>query len=104
MILTFIDLFGLFILFLFIDRRFSIQPACGDLQSQVLKCYRENAGKTLTCSSIASAYMQCVDDAKKVQVNLNTSYQASLIIIKFPHIQYLVPFNHFNVFLVYRIN
>lgn len=76
----------LFFIYLFIDRRFSIQPVCGDLQSQVLKCYRENTGKTLTCSSIASAYMQCVDDAKKVRVNLNSSYHASLVIVKFPHI------------------
>ncbi|XP_026167453.1 vegetative cell wall protein gp1-like isoform X2 [Mastacembelus armatus] len=45
--------------------RFSVQPVCGDLQSQVLKCYKENTGKTLCCSRIASAYMQCVDNAKK---------------------------------------
>lgn len=45
--------------------RFNIQPVCGDLQSQILKCYQESAGKTLSCSSIASAYMQCVDNAKK---------------------------------------
>ncbi|AWP08186.1 putative proline-rich extensin-like protein EPR1 [Scophthalmus maximus] len=45
--------------------RFSVQPVCGDLQSQILKCYKENTGKTLSCSGIASAYMQCVDNAKK---------------------------------------
>lgn len=45
--------------------RFDIQPVCGDLQSQILKCYKENTGKTLSCSSIASAYMKCVDNAKK---------------------------------------
>ncbi|KAM6937895.1 MICOS complex subunit MIC19-like [Xenentodon cancila] len=45
--------------------RFNIQPVCGDLQDQILKCYKENTGKTLTCSGIASAYMQCVDNAKK---------------------------------------
>ncbi|TMS05323.1 hypothetical protein E3U43_004573 [Larimichthys crocea] len=45
--------------------RFNIQPVCSDLQSQILKCYKENTGKTLSCSSIASAYMQCVDNAKK---------------------------------------
>ncbi|KAF7224074.1 transcript variant X1 [Nothobranchius furzeri] len=49
--------------------RFNVQPVCGDLQDQILKCYKENPGKTLTCSRIASAYMQCVDNAKKVQVN-----------------------------------
>lgn len=50
-------------------RRFRFQPVCGDLQSQILKCYRQNAGKTLDCSSVASAYMQCVDHAKKVPRN-----------------------------------
>uniref|UniRef100_A0A8C6T261 Coiled-coil-helix-coiled-coil-helix domain containing 3 n=1 Tax=Neogobius melanostomus TaxID=47308 RepID=A0A8C6T261_9GOBI len=44
--------------------RFNIQPVCGDLQSQILKCYQENPGKTLSCSAIASAYMQCVNKAK----------------------------------------
>lgn len=45
--------------------RLNIQPVCGDLQSQILKCYKDNTGKTLSCSGIASAYMQCVDNAKK---------------------------------------
>uniref|UniRef100_A0AAV2KY41 Uncharacterized protein n=1 Tax=Knipowitschia caucasica TaxID=637954 RepID=A0AAV2KY41_KNICA len=45
-------------------QRFNIQPVCGDLQSQILKCYQENPGKSLSCSSIASAYMQCVNKAK----------------------------------------
>uniref|UniRef100_UPI003AAC385E coiled-coil-helix-coiled-coil-helix domain containing 3b n=1 Tax=Centroberyx gerrardi TaxID=166262 RepID=UPI003AAC385E len=45
--------------------RFDIKPVCGDLQSQILKCFRENTGKTLSCSAIASAYMQCVDNAKQ---------------------------------------
>ncbi|KAM9375778.1 coiled-coil-helix-coiled-coil-helix domain containing 3b isoform 2-T2 [Pholidichthys leucotaenia] len=45
--------------------RFNVQPVCGDLQSQILRCYKENTGKTLTCSGIASAYMECVDNAKK---------------------------------------
>ncbi|XP_023206225.1 MICOS complex subunit Mic25-like isoform X3 [Xiphophorus maculatus] len=45
--------------------RFNIQPLCGDLQGQILKCYKENPGRTLTCSGIASAYVQCVDNAKK---------------------------------------
>lgn len=44
--------------------RFNIQPVCGDLQSQILKCYQENPGKTLSCSGIASAYLQCVNKAK----------------------------------------
>ncbi|XP_077601151.1 uncharacterized protein LOC144215849 isoform X2 [Stigmatopora nigra] len=47
--------------------RFNIQPVCGDMQSQVMKCYQENPGKSLSCSRIASAYMQCVEQAKKSQ-------------------------------------
>lgn len=51
-------------------RRVNIQPLCGELQSQILKCYKENTGKTLSCSGIASAYMQCVDNAKKVRLKI----------------------------------
>ncbi|XP_047660062.1 coiled-coil-helix-coiled-coil-helix domain containing 3a isoform X1 [Tachysurus fulvidraco] len=46
-------------------RRYEISPVCADLQEQILKCYRENAGKTLLCSNIASLYMQCVNSAKQ---------------------------------------
>lgn len=45
-----------------------MSPVCADLQSQILNCYKENAGKTLLCSSLASLYMQCVNDAKQVRV------------------------------------
>ncbi|KAK3517459.1 hypothetical protein QTP70_012396 [Hemibagrus guttatus] len=45
--------------------RYEISPVCADLQDQILKCYRESAGKTLLCSNIASLYMQCVDSAKQ---------------------------------------
>uniref|UniRef100_A0A673JR49 Coiled-coil-helix-coiled-coil-helix domain containing 3a n=1 Tax=Sinocyclocheilus rhinocerous TaxID=307959 RepID=A0A673JR49_9TELE len=38
-------------------KRYEISPVCTDLQGQILKCYRENAGKTLLCSNIASLYM-----------------------------------------------
>lgn len=46
-------------------KRYEISPVCTDLQGQILKCYRENAGKTLLCSNIASQYMQCVNSAKQ---------------------------------------
>ncbi|XP_058629582.1 coiled-coil-helix-coiled-coil-helix domain containing 3a isoform X5 [Onychostoma macrolepis] len=46
-------------------KRYEISPVCTDLQGQILKCYRENAGKTLLCSNIASLYMQCVNSAKQ---------------------------------------
>uniref|UniRef100_A0A672NLH2 MICOS complex subunit MIC19-like n=1 Tax=Sinocyclocheilus grahami TaxID=75366 RepID=A0A672NLH2_SINGR len=46
-------------------KRYEISPVCTDLQGQILNCYRENAGKTLLCSNIASRYMQCVNSAKQ---------------------------------------
>ncbi|KAK6317824.1 hypothetical protein J4Q44_G00111150 [Coregonus suidteri] len=45
-------------------KRVDIKPVCGDLQSRILKCYRENTGQTLACSGIANLYMQCVDNHK----------------------------------------
>uniref|UniRef100_A0A672LJN4 MICOS complex subunit MIC19-like n=1 Tax=Sinocyclocheilus grahami TaxID=75366 RepID=A0A672LJN4_SINGR len=51
-------------------KRYEISPVCTDLQGQILKCYRENAGKTLLCSNIASLYMQCVNNAKQVNICL----------------------------------
>lgn len=45
-----------------------MQPVCADLQGQILACYRENVGKTLNCSNIATLYLQCVNDAKQVPV------------------------------------
>uniref|UniRef100_A0A3B1KFX5 Coiled-coil-helix-coiled-coil-helix domain containing 3a n=1 Tax=Astyanax mexicanus TaxID=7994 RepID=A0A3B1KFX5_ASTMX len=45
-------------------KRYEISPVCTDLQGQILKCYRENTGKTLLCSNIASQYLQCVNSAK----------------------------------------
>ncbi|XP_060759421.1 coiled-coil-helix-coiled-coil-helix domain containing 3a [Neoarius graeffei] len=46
-------------------RRYEISPVCAELQGHVLQCYRENAGKTLQCSSLASLYLQCVNSAKQ---------------------------------------
>lgn len=46
-------------------RRYEVSPVCTDLQGQILRCYRENAGKTLHCSNIAALYLQCVNNAKQ---------------------------------------
>ncbi|KAG9342604.1 hypothetical protein JZ751_016039 [Albula glossodonta] len=46
-------------------RRHMANPVCADLQAQILKCYRENPGQTLSCSRLASLYLQCVSDAKQ---------------------------------------
>uniref|UniRef100_A0A8C7K8H0 Coiled-coil-helix-coiled-coil-helix domain containing 3a n=1 Tax=Oncorhynchus kisutch TaxID=8019 RepID=A0A8C7K8H0_ONCKI len=47
-------------------KRFEVSPVCADLQGQILKCYQEHSGKTLLCSTIASRYLQCVNQAKQV--------------------------------------
>ncbi|XP_045556020.1 MICOS complex subunit MIC19 isoform X3 [Salmo salar] len=46
-------------------KRFEASPLCADLQGQILKCYQEHSGKTLLCSTIASRYLQCVNQAKQ---------------------------------------
>ncbi|MEQ2220502.1 hypothetical protein ILYODFUR_006164 [Ilyodon furcidens] len=46
--------------------RYEVYPVCGDLQGQILGCYKDNAGKTLNCSNIAALYLQCVNNAKQV--------------------------------------
>ncbi|KAM4523964.1 coiled-coil-helix-coiled-coil-helix domain containing 3a isoform 2-T2 [Fundulus diaphanus] len=46
-------------------KRYEVHPVCGDLQGQILGCYKDNAGKTLNCSNIAALYLQCVNNAKQ---------------------------------------
>ncbi|XP_064795325.1 MICOS complex subunit MIC19-like isoform X2 [Oncorhynchus masou masou] len=46
-------------------KRFEVRPVCADLQGHILKCYQEHSGKTLLCSTIASRYLQCVNQAKQ---------------------------------------
>ncbi|XP_026881358.1 coiled-coil-helix-coiled-coil-helix domain containing 3a isoform X2 [Electrophorus electricus] len=46
-------------------KRYEVSAVCADLQDQIMKCYRENVGKTLLCSRLASLYLQCVSDAKQ---------------------------------------
>ncbi|XP_037616606.1 coiled-coil-helix-coiled-coil-helix domain containing 3a isoform X5 [Sebastes umbrosus] len=46
-------------------KRYEAYPVCADLQGQILACYKENVGKTLNCSNIATLYLQCVNNAKQ---------------------------------------
>ncbi|KAF4081280.1 hypothetical protein AMELA_G00159690 [Ameiurus melas] len=46
-------------------KRYQIKPVCSELQSEILKCYLQNTGQTLTCSNIASQYVKCVNNAKQ---------------------------------------
>ncbi|CAL8386492.1 unnamed protein product, partial [Gadus morhua 'NCC'] len=46
-------------------RRYETHPVCAELQGEILKCYQENAGKTLQCSGIAARYLECVDGSKQ---------------------------------------
>ncbi|XP_061074146.1 MICOS complex subunit Mic19-like [Conger conger] len=46
-------------------RQYQTNPVCADLQREIVKCYGENAGQTLSCSRIASLYLQCVSDAQQ---------------------------------------
>lgn len=46
-------------------KRYEAYPVCADLQGQILACYKENVGKTLNCSNIATLYLQCVNNTKQ---------------------------------------
>ncbi|KAK1790322.1 hypothetical protein P4O66_014236, partial [Electrophorus voltai] len=54
-------------------KRYEVSAVCADLQDQIMKCYRENVGKTLLCSRLASLYLQCVSDAKQVGTGTRSS-------------------------------
>ncbi|XP_008572656.1 PREDICTED: coiled-coil-helix-coiled-coil-helix domain-containing protein 3, mitochondrial isoform X2 [Galeopterus variegatus] len=46
-------------------KRYESHPVCADLQAKILQCYRQNTHQTLSCSALASQYMQCVNQAKQ---------------------------------------
>ncbi|KAK9975910.1 hypothetical protein ABG768_021137 [Culter alburnus] len=62
-------------------KRYEISPVCTDLQGEILKCYRENAGKTLMCSNIASLYLQCVNNAKQCSLTFRLATGATKFIL-----------------------
>uniref|UniRef100_A0A8C3V7Q1 MICOS complex subunit MIC25 n=1 Tax=Catharus ustulatus TaxID=91951 RepID=A0A8C3V7Q1_CATUS len=41
-------------------------PVCVNLQSEILKCFRENKSAVLNCSELAKEYQRCVSAAQKV--------------------------------------
>uniref|UniRef100_A0A8C5JR96 Coiled-coil-helix-coiled-coil-helix domain containing 3 n=1 Tax=Junco hyemalis TaxID=40217 RepID=A0A8C5JR96_JUNHY len=47
-------------------KRYESHPICGELQDKILQCYREHAQETLSCSALASQYLNCVNHAKQV--------------------------------------
>lgn len=51
-----------------------MKPVCSELHSEILKCYLQNTGQTLTCSSIASQYVRCVNNAKQVQYGVTLCF------------------------------
>ncbi|XP_053572366.1 MICOS complex subunit MIC19 [Bombina bombina] len=46
-------------------KRYEAYPICADLQSKILQCYQQNPQQTLSCSALASQYLQCVNIAKQ---------------------------------------
>ncbi|XP_072257949.1 MICOS complex subunit MIC19 isoform X3 [Pyxicephalus adspersus] len=46
-------------------KRYESHPVCADLQAKILQCYQQNPQQTLSCSALASQYMQCVNTAKQ---------------------------------------
>ncbi|XP_039932661.1 MICOS complex subunit MIC25 isoform X2 [Hirundo rustica] len=46
-------------------KRRNADPICANLQSEILKCYRENSRQVLNCSELAKEYQRCVSAAQK---------------------------------------
>ncbi|KAM4768674.1 MICOS complex subunit MIC25 isoform 1-T1 [Cyanocitta cristata] len=46
-------------------KRRNTDPVCANLQSEILKCYRENKREALKCSELAKEYQRCVNAAQK---------------------------------------
>ncbi|XP_073508583.1 MICOS complex subunit MIC19 isoform X2 [Phyllobates terribilis] len=46
-------------------KRYESHPICADLQAKILQCYQQNPQQTLSCSVLASQYLQCVNSAKQ---------------------------------------
>ncbi|XP_056429157.1 MICOS complex subunit MIC19 [Hyla sarda] len=46
-------------------KRYESHPICADLQTQILQCYQQNPKQTLSCSALASKYLECVNSAKQ---------------------------------------
>ncbi|XP_014107027.1 PREDICTED: MICOS complex subunit MIC25 isoform X2 [Pseudopodoces humilis] len=46
-------------------KRRNADPVCSNLQSEILKCYRENKHEVLKCSELAKEYQRCVSAAQK---------------------------------------
>ncbi|XP_044524517.1 MICOS complex subunit MIC25 isoform X1 [Gracilinanus agilis] len=42
-----------------------VDPVCSGLQSQILRCYRDNLQEVLKCSDLVKAYQHCVSTAQK---------------------------------------
>ncbi|XP_058841919.1 MICOS complex subunit MIC19 isoform X3 [Acipenser ruthenus] len=46
-------------------KRYESHPVCADLQGEILRCYQASNGQTLSCSTLARQYLQCVNNAKQ---------------------------------------
>ncbi|XP_056660708.1 MICOS complex subunit MIC25 isoform X3 [Monodelphis domestica] len=53
-----------------------VDPVCSGLQSQILRCYRDNLQEVLKCSDLVKAYQHCVSTAQKS--NMKQACQPSL--------------------------
>ena len=54
------------VLFVILSSDKKVGAVCTSLQNHVLDCYKENRHKSLKCSQLVQAYMDCVEQARKV--------------------------------------
>ncbi|XP_031753673.1 MICOS complex subunit MIC19 isoform X3 [Xenopus tropicalis] len=46
-------------------KRYEAHPVCADLQAKIFQCYQQNPQQSLSCSTLASQYLHCVNGAKQ---------------------------------------
>ncbi|KAL1782324.1 MICOS complex subunit MIC19 [Sigmodon hispidus] len=44
---------------------YGYHPVCADLPTKIFQCYCQNTQQTLSCSTLASQYIHCVNHAKQ---------------------------------------
>lgn len=72
------------VLFVILSSDKKVGAVCTSLQNHVLDCYKENRHKSLKCSQLVQAYMNCVEQARKVEYNFvirHFCYQCFCVVI-----------------------
>ena len=66
------------VLFVILSSDKKVGAVCTSLQNHVLDCYKENRHTSLKCSQLVQAYMDCVEQARKVDTYYGSNHFTDL--------------------------